>query len=338
MKRIIIVLLLTILTVYGFSVDFLSQQEVVKIGKNNKFKEHAQYMDISEKSAIIPGLKEGYVPQGIAYIEKENCFVISAYKDGTASILTLADATDGKMIKTLIICNNDGSHYTGHAGGVAVSKKNIWISSGSKIRKIPLAYINETKDGEKVHITQEFDAYTNASFITFYNNVLWVGEFFHDNNYLTDISHYLTAKSGERNHSWIAGFILDDDEKPSDIPDYIISIPDIVQGVAFSANGNIAISQSYGRGNDSTIQIHENILKNTPYKFRIIEGKEIPIWVLSYDSLINKITVYPMSEGIIILDDFLYVLYESATKKYRLTTRYATEHIWKTPLSSILKK
>jgi hypothetical protein len=42
-----------------------------------------------------------------------------------------------------------------------------------------------------------------------------------------------------------------------------------------------------------------------------------------------------MSEGILIKDGFLYILYESAAKKYLMTTKYATDYVWKVPFNAL---
>ncbi len=337
MKKFVFAVIITILSITCFSADLITQQVVVKTGENNKFKEYNEYSEISEKFAIIPGLKEGFVPQGLAYMENEDRFVISAYKDGNHSILSFIDAENGKMVKSLIICNEDGSYYTGHAGGVAVSDSNIWVSSGSKIRKIPLISVDEAKDEEKVFITEEFDAYTNASFTAYDKGVLWVGEFYHSNDYPTDKNHYFKTENGYANHSWMAGFKLGGvpEERPSAIPDYIISIPDIVQGVAFSQDAGIVLSTSYGRGNDSKLLIFGYVLDEIPETSVEINGKSVPMWVLHHEKLSAEIVGYPMSEGIILEKGFLFTLYESAAKKYLMTTKHATEYIWKTNLNSV---
>jgi hypothetical protein len=346
MKKIFVIVVLVILSITSFSNAMLSQTNVVQPRTSNSFREYEQYLEISEKFALIPGLEGILVPQGLAYIEEKDWFAISYYQKDNYSVLSFVDGTTGEMVKSLIVCNEDGMYYTGHAGGLAVSYSNLWISSGSYIRKIPLQQIYDTDDGEKIKIVNKFNTGTNASFATFNDGVLWVGEFFHDNNYLTDGDRYVRINIFEVNHSWVVGFKLDKesdtlvsadiiDEKTPVIPDYILSIPDIVQGIAFLGNDEVALSQSYGRANDSTIQVYGNILLNAEHRKTDVNGTAVPTWILNSKNVAYKLTTFPMSENIVPKDGLLYILYESAAKKYLPTTKYGTDYIWKTNLNLI---
>ncbi len=334
-----------IFSICMFASVSISQTSVVKPRISNFFKEYDNYLEISEQFSLIPGLKEEYVPQGLGYISSEDWFVVSSYYSKGPSILSFLNGTTGEFIKSVIVLNEDGSNYTGHAGGVAVSKSNLWISSGSYLRKISLEKILSSKDGEEIRIESKFNAGTNASFAAYKNGVIWSGEFYRFDNYLTDPTHYQKIETGERNNAWITGFKLDEttDELINSIPidasipvtpDYIISVPDIVQGVAFLDNGKIALSKSYGRANDSVIQIYGFDSASTADVD--IKGKSVPLWVLSNLNLERELLVLPMSEGIIQKDDYFYILYESAAKKYLITTKYATDYIWRIPIELLI--
>jgi len=319
----------------------ITQTSVVKPRKTNMFKEYDNYLVISEQFSLIPGLKEDYVPQGLGYMPSEDWFVISSYSSKGPSVLSFLNGTTGEYIKSVVILNEDGSFYTGHAGGVAASEFNLWISSGKYLRKISMEKILDAKDGEEIRIESKFNTGTNASFAAYKNGVIWAGEFYRFDNYLTDPTHYQKIETGERNNAWITGFILDEttdelintipiDESIPVTPDYIISVPDIVQGVAFLDDGKIALSKSYGRANDSIIQIFKFDAESASWID--IDGKSVPLWILSSLNLENELLVLPMSEGIIQKDDYFYILYESAAKKYLITTKYATDYIWRIPI------
>lgn len=331
------------MTICVFSNEKFTQIRVVNEETNKQFAEYTPYFEISEKFAVIPGLNEKLIPQGMGYIEDKNWFVLSYYRSTGASVLSCVDADTGTLIKSVPVSNEDGTIYTGHAGGVAVSRLNLWISSGGFLRRIPLSDLYAAQDGEIVRIVDKFNTGTNASFVTFNDDVLWVGEFFHDGNYLTNTDHYVRISIFEVNHSWVTGFKVDaqtdlvqkavaDTGADPVVPDYILSIPDIVQGIVVADNGEIILSRSYGRGNDSTISVYHPIVFEEPVTLKTIEGVEVPIWVLSSKTLSGKITALPMSENIYLKDDMLYILYESAGEKYRATTKYATDYIWKMKL------
>jgi len=342
--RNILITVMILMTICVFSNETFSQTAVVGTQDPDVSETYTPYFEISEQFAIIPGLKERLIPQGLAYIAEKDWFVISHYRSGAVSVLSFVDAATGEWIKSVTLSNEDGSVYTGHAGGVAVSRLNLWISSGSFLRRIPLQALYSAGNGESIRIVDKFNAGTNASFVTCNNDVLWVGEFFHNNDYLTDSEHYARISIFEMNHAWVTGFKLNTqsdllqtepqaDENIPVIPDYILSIPDIVQGMAFSESGQIVLSESYGRNNDSTIAVYASILFDEPDRMKTVNGEEVPMWILSSKNFSGKVTALPMSENIVMKDGRLYILYESAGEKYLTTTRYATDHIWQMNLS-----
>ncbi len=345
MKNFFIAVLIFV-SICVFSNEIFSQATVVEQQDAASFSEYTSYLEISEKFAVIPGLKEGVVPQGLAYMEEKGWFVISSYRDNAGSILSFIDAQTGELIKSLSVHNEDDSVYTGHAGGVAISESNLWISSGGFIRRIPLHEIYTASDGEIIKIADKFNTGTNASFAAFHDGVLWVGEFFHDNNYLTDSARYVRVSIFEMNHSWVTGFKLDEetdllaanrmtDGSEPVTPDYILSVPDLVQGIAFPGNGRVILSQSYGRNNDSTISIYDGIFLEAAKKTKEINGNNVPVFVLSSKNFFDKVKVFPMSENIVSKDGQLYVLYESAAEKYRSTGKCPTDYIWKMNLNQL---
>ena len=187
-----------------------------------------------------------------------------------------------------------------------MSELNLWISSEKYLRKIPLVDIFKAETGDEISIESKFNTGTNASFTSYNDGIVWAGEFYHYDNYLTNKSHYYKIETGERNNAWIVGFKLDETDNPVNIimegetnpviPDYIISCPDIVQGMAFlNNNSNLALSKSYGRTNDSMIQIYDINMDTNVSQIKI-EDKNIPTLVLSKLNLEKELLVLPMSE------------------------------------------
>ena len=340
MKRIMIFIFL-LLAVFCFANLEITQVNVVKKKSYNFFREYDNFFNIASEWAIIPGLKEKLVPQGICYVPEQNWFILTYYRiGGKPSVLAIIDGTDGIFIKAMEIYNHNGTPYTGHAGGVAVSISNLWISSSSYLWRIPFQEIIDAENGSKVIIADEFNTGTRASFASYSNGILWAGEFYHTGNYETSASHRMVARDGTTHHAWIAGFKLDaiTDRLPEDkikniassvTPDVILSIPDIVQGVEFLKDGRIVLSRSYGRSNDSFLQVYDPVLNGRNHTMVQISGGEVPVWFLDNQSFENELLILPMSEGITQKDNSIYVLFESAASKYLLTTKYPTDYIWK---------
>ncbi|GAB6189563.1 hypothetical protein JCM30566_13030 [Marinitoga arctica] len=340
MKKIIIFIFL-LFTFIGISKLIITQENIIAEKRYKKFNEYNVFFKIASKWAVIPGLKENLVPQGLAYYPKKNWFIISFYRiNSMPSVLAIIDANNGILIKAIEIYNLNGTPYKGHAGGIAISENNLWISSNSYLWRIPLNDIINSENGSKVKIIDGFNTGTRASFVEYNNGVLWAGEFYHKGNYTTDISHHLVSNNGTKHYAWIAGFKLnpktDNVTKNTPIiPDMILSIPDIVQDIEFIENKKIILSRSYGRNNDSLLQIYSYVLNQSPDTTIQLFKKKVPVWFLNKMNLETEIVILPMSEGITKKDNSLYILFESSASKYRFTTKYPTDFIWDIKIESL---
>ena len=58
--------------------------------------------------------------------------------DGRPSCITAISMVDGLLKKTLWLLNPDGTTHMGHVGGLAISKKNLWIASGKGVYYVSL--------------------------------------------------------------------------------------------------------------------------------------------------------------------------------------------------------
>lgn len=297
--------------------------------------EYEMLWDISEVGPVIPGLAEDIVPQGLAYdAERGWLMMVSYLDDGRPGTLSVIRAADGSHIKSVHLYNEDGSPYTGHAGGVAVSREHVWIGSEQFLYKMKLDEIVQSADGENVRFAGRFPVPVEAAFNTYSDGVLWVGEFYEAKSYPTDSSHHLRNRDGNTNHAWMLGYKLDavtDEPSAGANPDYILSIGGKVQGASVGAD-SIILSTSYGRANDSILYRYDNPLKETPHTAVTLNGSQVPVWFLDGQSAKetnSRAVIVPMSEGITEVDGELYVLLESGANKYRYTTAYIMDRMVK---------
>ena len=306
---------------------------------SGSFPQYSDFFSRATAGPIIPGLAAGQdlVPQGIAYEATKNWFLVSHYRDGGSSMLTAIDASTGKLVKSMTIYNSSGTPYTGHAGGVAVTPTDVWISSGDYLRRIPLQQVFNVKNRDRVYIADQFKTVTSASFVTYANGILWSGEFYASPDYLTDSTHYRTTRTGTSHHAWLAGYKLSGivSGTTARTPDYILSIADKVQGAAVLADGRFALSNSYGRTNDSKLWIYENVLAQTPHYYSTVNGTSVPSWQLDAVSIDSTVVAPPMTEGIVEKGGYLYTLFESAATEYRSTGSYPIDNIMKLNLSGL---
>ena len=80
---------------------------------------YARFRESGELSVLIPGLQEGFVPQGITYLPRDDAFLFAGYSGGKDNSALLAVSREtGELSRQVKLCNVDGSAYPGHAGGV----------------------------------------------------------------------------------------------------------------------------------------------------------------------------------------------------------------------------
>lgn len=307
--------------------------------------------DISEDGPVIPGLVQDLVPQGLAYYKKEDWLLAINYlDDGRPGTLTVTNATTGQYIKSVTLYNTDGTPYTGHAGGLTVSKDYVWIASENYLFPLKVSDLVKAKNNDEIRFTHQIPVPVEAAYNVYDEGILWVGEFYEAKAYPTDPSHHLVNRNGDTQYAWMIGYNLqasDDflskkqwsgkaDEMAT--PDYVLSTTDKVQGAIVQKKG-ITLSTSYGRANDSVLYRYEHPLKEAPHGTVTVGGKEVPLWFLdgAQSKPRESIEAIPMPEGIVVVGRELYVLFESGANKYRYTTTYPMDRMLKIDLKTLMK-
>lgn len=297
----ILLFLLVSFSVLAESVSVFKASEARKLPKN--LFSHLSY----RLGPVIPGLKDGYVPQGLAYSKRKNVFCISHYSDSKeASILSFLGAKSNKLLSVKRLKESSQRYLKGHVGGVALSDKNIYVASGGWVYK----YLYSKKpDLIPVH---KFSAETNASFCTFHNGTLFVGEFVYGSKYPSKETHHVKDRVGKNKYALICGYTKESQGKPA----FAISIRQKVQGITLT-DDTFYLSVSYGRANSSKIASYRNPLKEKPHGKIKLAGRHVPLWYLDGLNHIKTINFPPMSEGIAIVGSELAVLTESGANKYQ---------------------
>ncbi|MCR8629774.1 lamin tail domain-containing protein [Paenibacillus radicis (ex Xue et al. 2023)] len=312
---------------------------------------HSRYQaawDIGEKGPIIPGLVQGHVPQGMSYYkdDQREWLLMAAYHySGDPSTLAVVDAKTGVLVKYVNLKNPDGTIYTGHAGGVAVSRENVWLSSGKKMYRMPIQTLIDSADQGFAQFADSFGVVTNSSFTAYDNGMLWVGEYSNPPAYTTDPSHQLQNRYGETHLSWIAGYELDSrDQLPSGtpsfreesmdkfIPKYVISIGDKIQGIEFN-KGEILLTYNQGRSYNSILrytmpQVSDLSTKNAQ---TMIGGVTVPVWLLDGVNKTGSINIPTGAENMFIRNvngaDHLYINFESGANHSRYMSAYSMDRL-----------
>jgi hypothetical protein len=286
---------------------------------------YATFRNVSTMGPVVPGLVQDLVPQGAAWWPGQEWLLTTHYvADGRPSVLTMVDTNSGNLVKSLRMYQEDGQPYTGHAGGVAITGENAWVASGGFLYRIPLSDLLAAPDNGNVSFADRFAVETNASFVTYADGVLWVGEFYHPSaNYNTKPSHQLTSPDGTTYGAWVAGYTVDSaSDLPTDAtPAYIFAIRDQIQGMAVTPD-SIVLSRSYGRKNDSYLfRYVRPDLNGAPHETVTVDGVSVPLWFMDTTTQYPNepvLTLPPLAEGAT-LDgsNQLYVIFESGANEYR---------------------
>lgn len=246
------------------------------------------YRIFDRGKTLIPGHDSQYVPQGLAYWPEQAALVISYYDSkGGNSRLAIIDRATGAKRKVLVL--NGG----GHVGGLATTKSYIWAANNGKVVRYSKATLTNAKDGSTVKGSGSY-AMKASSYVTVRGNKMWVGAF---NDRKDGQAYRYTIGAGEKPHYDGVSF----------------ATPSQVQGMAVTSK-NIIWSRSYGRNNDSLLDIR-------------------PIGTPN-GTAIEAVVAPNMSEGLAIAGDTLHVVYESGSGAYA-NADYRVKTVHHGPLSKL---
>lgn len=264
----------------------------------------------NEISTAIPGLERTeingtltsqMVPQGICVAG--DYMLVTAYenvkkaggrkdhsvKPSVIHVLSNKDPENRTYLTTIVLPD------VNHVGGITFDGKRVWIakSTTKKCSAIDYRIIEEAvASGENSYkldaYTTEADCNVTASFITYYDNKLWVGTF----------NARINGKGSLQSYE-----MKEDGEKLELVMKERISIPAFANGVAFMEVENricMAVVSSCGRYMDSKIFLYDVQKTKAGYQY-ISQG---------------VFTFPPMAEEMVCDGENTYFLFESAATPY----------------------
>lgn len=83
--------------------------------------------------ATIPGLNEGFIPQGLTYSASNEAFYLTHYSKNAPSQLSVLSSKSGQLFQSYTLADKKGKLLHGHVGGVTVSKGSIYVSSAGTL-------------------------------------------------------------------------------------------------------------------------------------------------------------------------------------------------------------
>lgn len=287
-------LILTTILLFFLSVGGLKIYDRIK---------YYSFYEKSEQAFEIPYLSKGFIPQGFCYYD--DTYYISAYHSSKASAILVK----GEKDKYVNLSSNN-LPYKGHVGGIAINDDYIYIANGSTLDIFSYPDLLQAKTNTSIEQIGKFELKGKASYVSIYENNLYVGEFYRKGNYETDSSH----KIGE-NHAILFQYALDTTESfgITKNPKAGFSIPNQVQGVAFM-DQTLILSTSYGIA--SSKFLFYDLSKEYGKSSLSIDDFSIEITILNEKEAEKTVITPPMSEEVIVVDGKIIYINESASSKY----------------------
>ena len=337
----------------------LTQKAVIEEESYLDVSAYSSFLKSMKKQAVIPGLNQHYVPQGITVSESTGLIYISAYykklnSDGKKESVVMV-LKDGKLVAEYHLFNKDNSAMSGHVGGVAVTDTTLFVAWGDSdvgtIAAIPLSSL-KTSGSQAVKLSTSYKVPVKTAFLSYHDGYLWVGNFYEPDdpknrydlcpemNYKTDgygtyiLGYNLTKKGNDR--------LLADKDHSYAKPDCVLAAPVRVQGMVYDQDTNtVVLSRSYKRNANKSATAELNYytvdLDSACDKKVKVDGRKVACYILNADRLNKTVKSLPMNEGIALdASGYLWVVHESGAGVYRNDGGdYPTDRLWrsKNPLS-----
>ena len=280
---------------------------------------YSDFFSNSEESISIYGLETKYVPQGLTYVEDKNVFLCSGYMNGNVSSSRIYVINENDEAKYLEVKNEDGSDFLGHVGGIATHLNKAYLACDNdeynKIFELDLDEILNCEDGGSVKVINSYKLDVNPAFIYVYEDNFFVGEFYKEKSYETNPNHHLLTPSKEVNHALCYSYKASENGVDFNQVNYVLSIPDLVQGFTLTPNGKFVVSKSWAIAS-STLGIYDKVLNyESTYKNH-------KLYYLCAKTLSKEVRMPPMSEELTYYKGMVLVNFESAGCKYKKVNLY----------------
>lgn len=271
-----------------------------------------------------------FVPQGIDYVESDDAFIISGYEypEGYTKIIVV-DSNKNRFEKSIV--NSKNEKFKWHSGGIACRGDFVYVTGGN--RKCYVLSKDELLDPniDEITITGTFKTDSNSSFCFVYGNCLFIGEYQYTTKFITDEKHHLLSPQGNLNTAMVFAYPFSKDSKygVSTTPIMALSIGSSIQGMCMDKSGRMYLSAS-SRFDESTIYVYDfRKVVQTVDSTVIRDDERIPVFVFEDSALIDKLDVPPNAEGVTAYKDSVYIVFESASKRFKYGWLFGTEYVYR---------
>ena len=281
------------------------------------------YYGASKKEFEIPGIKDGFVPQGIHYDDTAQNYLFSGYTSNNTASPVYVTTKTGEIVKRVTLLKKDGSDYIGHSGGLAVKGNYLYVAGGEDCCLYVYSYVavKNAENGAKIECLGTFPTkiaendYIKPAFVTVADGKIIVGEFYRAKSNDTPASHKITTKAGDYNQALALEYYSTTSNSLGieTNPVKAYSLPNQVQGLTVK-NDKVYLSISWGLS-FSHVPVYD---KSALVKEKDISvlGEDIPLYSLDSTSFMHEYKLPPMSEELIFVGSKMLVLNESASNKH----------------------
>lgn len=279
-------------------------------GSLGKFVIYNEYYQMESNVTVNPGLKDGFVCQGVAAAESHGKILVSGYMDDDSNSRIYVVDIETNEYYHVKLTRNGGDLFNGHAGGIATSGAYVYIASGSKLYTFNLNSLLSAKDGDTIDIGSGVPVNTAASYVYCDEQYIYVGDF-----HATSGSYYKehTLDSGKTVNGIVSRYNHRDvrayDGENAPTPDLIYTLPEKVQGICFTPDGNIVLSTSLSVKHSYFYVYNQADCTDSG---ETLDG--VPVYNLGECQ--NEIKAPAMSEDLDWYDGKVITIYESASNKY----------------------
>ena len=324
----------------------LTQEKTVKREKFRDNPDYEAFLSAARQGSYVPGLAQHLIPQGITASETTGLTYVTAYGAAptTPSVIAVLDTETGTLQGEYWLYLDEDTAFTGHVGGVAAAGNWLYLSAGRdeeedyRIGRLDLRDLPE-QGSHRVILEDFIKVQTLPSFLSAGNGYLFIGNFYHPKGKypLPDTVAAPVETADGPQGSFIVACRLDDQggltmEGHYPRAELLLSAPDRIQGLCVW-DGQILLSQSYGRKNDSAFLAYsaDSLPVSEPLT---LCGQQLPVYILDSRSHTGSLTAMPMAEGICPgPGGSICLLFESGAGKYD-DGRDRTDTLWYLDLPS----
>ncbi|MCI2058573.1 MAG: hypothetical protein LKJ80_05130 [Oscillibacter sp.] len=275
----------------------------------------------------IPGLSDGFVPQGLEACG-DGSFLLSGYIASTGSSRIYYMGTDGTS-RSVRVCDENGTTLISHSGGICTNGPFTYLAGGKgKCYVLSSADLFDPASRE-ANILGVIKTDNSASFCCMSDDGLLVGEY-EFGRFKTSVSHHITTPAGDGNTAVVLSYPLDGDQ-PFGVfqtPDAAYSVPERVQGMSFTDDGRIILSASSFQAS-SRLLLYDRAAVASRQGIFWTGGTAVPLYYLDRDSSVSVIPLPPYSEGTVYSYDWLFVMFESASRRFQFGKLIGAQNVYR---------